>query len=265
MKAKLLLALALFSSVASARTPEIVFANSSELSPLEGYIGIGAAVVYFGFSGETARTLYTRLPGSSIIRPDNVCSRGLKVPPTVKRYSGIRCERYVPEAGAATYKCITSTHLYSGTPIQTTEEYVCGLSQVASIKTPEEEEQDFQKILNGNPPIGYSLVQLNGTPREQTPVNGNFSVKTSSAEFVFSGEAAQVLYEAMPKHLTVPKGKTCTTGEKIRPTIKRSKGFRCARTPSADKKSATYSCYTRLDFDQGWIEVASEEILCKEP
>jgi hypothetical protein len=260
MRTKLLLVLVLVSCFASAQIPE-----PSELS-LEGYVESEVGVLKFEFSGKTAQTLYTRLPGSSIIRPDNVCSRGLKVPPTVKHIGSIFCERHIQKTDHTTYKCIANIYLATGIPTGITEEYICGLPQLEPnpLKTPEEEEQGFQKILSGASSIGYPLIQLNGMlATKKTILNGNFSVNASSAEFAFSDEAAQRLYEAMPEHLTVPKGKTCTTGATTRPTIKRSNGIRCARTPSADKKSATYDCYTRLDLDQGWIEVPSEELLCK--
>lgn len=234
----------------------------SELPPMEGYIatwsyGYGG-VAELEFNGETARTLYTWFPGSSIIRPDKVCSRGLKVPPTVKRVGGMRCERYVSETGQpATYKCFTRIDLATGRFASRTEEFICGLPE-GTIKTPEEEDKDFRNAL----PIGYQPAKQKKTllDEKRTPITGNSAV----SDFFFSGEAAQMLYEATPENLTVPKGKVCITGAKITPTVRRSNGLRCSRTPSTDKKSATYSCYTHFDITQGWNEVASEEILCRD-
>jgi hypothetical protein len=246
--------------------PGIEFAPPSELLPLEGYIDTsGPMELKFEFIGETARTLYTRLPGSSIIRPDKVCSRGLKVPPTVKRIGAIHCERHVPKTGAATYKCIARMHLYGSEPMPMTEEFICGLFDDKLMKTPEEDEQDFQKILSGAPLVGYPLVRQQQYVMldKKSPLNGNYSVDASSAEFVFGGEVAQKFYDALPMFLVVPKGKACTSGAKTNPTIKRSNGFRCSSTPSPDKKSATYDCYIHLDLDQGWMLIASEQVLCQ--
>ena len=260
MKAKLLLALLLLSAIASATPmPGLWFIDPAELPPMEGYIEILSGRVNLELGGETARELYTWLPGSSMIRPDKICSRGLKVPPTVKRVGGVRCERYVHEAGEpATYKCVIHMDIATGRIETVTEEHICGLPTHTPLKTPEEEEEDFQKILNGAPPIGYPLVHLNRTFfKEKTPLTGN-----GSTELLFSGETAKMLYEAMPKNLTVPRKKACTAGEKIRPTIRRTNSLRCLRTPSADKKSATYGCYMLINTYNGQIEVASEEVLC---
>lgn len=266
MKAKLLLALSLLSSVASAYIS--VFVDpASEIPILDGYIEVDGEVAKFEFNGETARELYSYLPGSSIIRPDKVCSRGLKVPPTVKRAGGIHCERYVPETGqSATYKCFTSVEVATGLFYTWTEESICGISEEPA--SPEDEEKGFQKILSGAPLIGYQPVQLMSgmfPDEKKTRMDGNFlasSVLSLSGEFFFSGKTAQMLYEAMPKSLTVPKERVCRTGAKIVPTVRRSNNLRCLRMPSADKKSATYSCYTRLDVIHGLFGVLSEEGLC---
>jgi hypothetical protein len=252
MKAKFFLALSLFSSFVSA-------AN------LEGYIEIDDGKVNLEFVGETAHELYSVFPGSSIIRPDKVCSRGLKAPPTVKRTGGIRCERHVPESGQpATYKCFTRMDIATGKLITLTEEHICGLPKEKLIKTPEEEEQDFQKILNGAPRIGYPLVQLSETiGSKKAPINGIFSSGgVLFSEFFFSDETAQMLFDAMPKKLTVPKEKACTEDKKV--TVRRTDGLRCLRTPSTDRKSANYSCYARLDPKVGWIVSIPEEVLCND-
>jgi hypothetical protein len=260
MKTKLLLALSLFPSVTSATT------TLPEIPILEGYVEIrrDTGSVDFEFDGETAHNLYIWFPGSSIIRPDKVCSRGLKVPPTVKRTGGVRCERYVSETGqTATYKCFARMDIVTGKLVTLTEEYICGLPRPESIKTPEEEDKDFQKILNGAPPIGYPLVQLNGVlSKEKVPIHGYFGVWVLSAEFTFSDETAKMLFEAMPKKLTVPKEKACTESKKV--TVRRTDGLRCLRTPSPDKKSANYNCFTRFDPKVGWIEAVSEEVLCND-
>ena len=271
MKVKLLIALSLFSSIVSATThmPGMIFIDPSKMPPVDnGYIATwfygSGGLAELEFNGETARNLYTQLPGSGVIRPDKVCSRGLKVPPTVKRIGGIRCERYVTETGQpATYRCITSIDLGTGRFSTPTEEFICGLSETEPIKTPEDEEKDFQKILSGAPPIGYQPIQLWNSllTRKKTLIDGRLAASPSVVEFFFTGEAAEMLYESMPKRLTVSKGKACTYGAKTTPTVRRSNGLRCLRT--VYKTSTDYSCYAYLDISKNWSEIASEELLCK--
>jgi hypothetical protein len=261
MKANLLLALSLFCvPVAEAIEEGLWFLNNPSQWPhMDGYIELKNGKVNLEFNGETARELYTWFPGSSIIRPDKVCSRGLKTPPTVKRTGGVLCERHA-SGQAATYKCFARMDITAGRLVTLTEEYICGLNKEKLTKPPEEEEEDFQKILSGAPPVGYPLLQLNEMiGSEKTPINGNIQANGSwSTEFFFSGETARMLYEAMPKNLILQKAKACVRG-----TVKRSDGLLCVRAPSADKKPAIHTCYARLEPNIGWLYTVTERFLCE--